>query len=285
MIKTILVPLTGAPTDDAALETAYLIARPFEAHLVCLHVAPGWTEYAAHFAAANIDNTLPSTELIAAFEQDRKAIAWRAHRHFAELCRRWNVTVAESPQTGVISAAWRVSSGDGVEAIVAEARFHDLLVVGRMRDTGILGSLIVSTGRPVVLAPKQAPENLAPTIAVAWKNSPEAARALTAAMPLFAKADKVLVLAVEEGNGRAATLDSAERIARHLRWHGLSAETQCIIAGERSVADAMVQSALHSRADLLVMGGYGHSRLREFVLGGVTRDVLNDCLLPVFLFH
>lgn len=86
MIKAILVPLTGAPTDDAALETAYLIARPFEAHLACLHVAPSWTEYAAHFAAANIDNTLPSTELIAAFEQDRKAIAWRAHRHFAELC-------------------------------------------------------------------------------------------------------------------------------------------------------------------------------------------------------
>jgi nucleotide-binding universal stress UspA family protein len=285
MIKTILVPVTGDPSDNAVLETAYLIARPFDAHLECLHVAPSWTEFASHFAAENIDNSLPSVEVIAAHQEERKAIAWRARRHFAELCRRWNVTVAESPQARAVSAGWKVVSGDGVETTVAEARFHDLPVLGRTPDSGRLGSLIVSAGRPVILAPTQAPENLAPTIAVAWKNSPEAARALTAAMPLLAKASKILVLAIDEEKGRAAMIDSAERIAQYLRWHELSAESHSVVTGDQSIADAIVQSALNNRSDLLVMGGYGHSRLREFVLGGVTRDVLNDCRLPVFLFH
>jgi nucleotide-binding universal stress UspA family protein len=280
MVKTILVPLTGDATDDAALETAFLIGRRLGAHLACLHVAPSWREYAAHFAAEGVANPRSSAELISTIQEERKAIAWRAQRHFAELCRRWNVPVVESPQAHGVSVGRKVASGDGVETIIAEARVHDLLVLGRMQDTGLLGALIVSAGRPVVLAPKQALESLVSTIAVAWKNSPEAARALTAAMPLLAKADKILVFAVDEGRGRDATIGSAECIAQYLHWHGLSADAHYVVPDECSVVDAIAQAALNNRADLLVMGGYGHSRVRELVLGGVTRDVLNDCPLP-----
>ncbi len=286
MIKTILVQLSGDPGDNTALETAYLIARLFDAHIVGLHVSPGWAELAGQVALQDVEGAAPSAEFFAALEQQRKSMAWRANRHFAEFCRRWQISiVGNQPGPRAVSAEMREIRGDVVKETVAEARFHDLLVLGRTAEARGFGAMVVSAGRPIVIAPKQAPENLAPTIAVAWKETAEAARALTAAMPLLSKADKVLVLAAAEGKGRTAMIDSAERIARHLRWHGLSVETQCIAPGERSLADAIAQSALQNRADLLVMGGYGHSRLRELVLGGVTRDVLNGCPLPVFLFH
>ena len=141
-------------------------------------------------------------------------------------------------------------------------------------------------GRPLVLlAPKQAPENLAPTIAIAWKDTAEAARAVTAAMPLLMKADKVLILAAEESGGSTASLESAKRLVQQMRWHGISAEAHHVSPAGRSVADAIAHIAQERKADLLVMGAYGHSRFRELVLGGVTRDVLRECRLPVLLFH
>jgi len=285
MIKTILVPVTGDPSDDAVLETAYLIARLFDGHLQCLHVAPRWTDSASYFAAENSDSTLRSAELVSALEEQRKAIAWRAQRHFAELCRRWNIPLAERPQARTVSAAWKATNADGLETVVAEARFYDLLVLGRTPDANPLGSLILSTGRPVLLVPKQAPENLAPTIAIAWKDTPESARALTAAMPLLRKADKILVLSADQGKNRSAAADSAERITRTLRWHGLSAEPLGVVCGEHSLAEAIAQSAQHKRADLLVMGAYGHSRLAERVLGGATRGLLNSMTVPVLMSH
>jgi nucleotide-binding universal stress UspA family protein len=284
MIKTILVSVTGDASDNAALDTAYLIARLFDAHLDCLHVTPSWTELARQIAAENVD-TLPSPELQAALEREHKAISWRARRHFEELCRRRNVPLSEDPKIKGVSVSWKVASPETVETIVTEARFHDLVVLGRVADSSWPGSVIMTAGRPVVLAPEQAPENLAPTVAIAWKDSPEAARAVTAAMPLLAKADRVLVFAVDEGKGRDATMGPAERIVQNLRANGLSVEAQYILPGERSVADAIVQSAIDDHANLLVMGGYSHSRFRELIFGGVTRDILHNCRLPVFLFH
>jgi nucleotide-binding universal stress UspA family protein len=80
-------------------------------------------------------------------------------------------------------------------------------------------------------------------------------------------------------------MESAERVAQQLRWHGLNIEAHYVIAGDHTVGDAIVKTARDNRADLIVSGAYGHSRLRELVLGGVTRDLLRESLLPVFLFH
>jgi nucleotide-binding universal stress UspA family protein len=285
-MKTVLAPLTGDSGDNAALETAYLIARLFEGHITGLHVSPGWAELVTRSGLQDMESALPSAEVFAALEQEQKSSAWRAHRHFAELCRRWQITPAES-HTGsqAVSAEMREIRGDAQNETISEARFHDLVVLGRTADARGFGAMVIGSGRPVLIAPRQAPENLAPTIAVAWKETPEAARALTAAMPLLKKADKIVVLSAEEGKGRAATEASAGRIARHLHWHGLSTENDYVDTRGRTVSDALVQSSRAHKADLLIMGGYGHSRMRELVLGGVTRDLLTDCPLPLFLFH
>ena len=132
MIKTILVQLTGQPSDNSALETAYLVARLFDAHMEGLHVSPAWSQIAMSVAAQNLDGAMSGQDIFAAYEQEAKNLAWRAKRHFEEFRRRWNVGLAEAPPgPRGVSAAWREVKGDVTEKNLAEARFHDLVVASR----------------------------------------------------------------------------------------------------------------------------------------------------------
>jgi nucleotide-binding universal stress UspA family protein len=285
MVKTIMVQLTGHASDEAALETGYLIARLFSAHIEAVHVSPSWAEFAASMAAQNLDSAISPVEAIESFEEESKNAATRAREQLASLCKRWNIAEANSPVTPErVTAAWRECKGAVDRVITSAARFYDLTVVSRSPDSAI-DALVLNAGKPVVVAPEKAPENLAPTIAIAWKETAEAARAVTAAMPLLERASKVLLIGADEGSGPDAVIESTGKMVETLAWHGIKAEAHCVNPSGRSVAGAILQCALGNKADLLVMGAYGHSRVREFILGGVTRDVLSQCSLPVFLYH
>ncbi|HXJ01771.1 MAG TPA: universal stress protein [Micropepsaceae bacterium] len=288
MIKTLLVELTGSQTDTATLQTAYLAARLFDARLECLHLSPEWQQVAAQTAMADMTGPVVSEEFFAAFEAEAKAMTWRAHRHFLEFCKHRDIAISDAASASVthaVSAAWQERLGEFRHDIAKAARFHDLTVISRRRDIDAVGSVILKAGRPILLAPEAAPENFAPTIAVAWKDRAESARAMTAAMPLLEKAEKILLVCVEDGEGKARTIESANHVAEQLRWHGLSAEVQYAIPGGESIANTIVKCARDNKADLIVSGAYGHSRVSELVLGGVTRDLLKECPLPLFLFH
>jgi len=290
MFKRILVSLTGFESDGAALDTAYLVGRLFGAHLDCICARPGPAQIAIGASPFEIGAAMNAAELIADLQKENELRAKNARLSFEAFCKKWRVPPADGPQDG-ISAAWRQITGDEVETTIAEARFHDLVVVGRppqatALSTNGIGAVVVGSGRPVLLAPKTAPENLAPTVAIAWKDGPEAARAVTAAAPLLMKAHKVVVLTADEGDARArAGIQSAERVAAQFRRHGSTSEARLVVPGGRPLHDAILETATASGADVLVMGGYGHSRLRELVFGGFTRHVLNASPLPVFIFH
>jgi nucleotide-binding universal stress UspA family protein len=121
-------------------------------------------------------------------------------------------------------------------------------------------------------------------VIVGWKETPEAARALGAAMPILKNARRVVLAAVTDGEP-APTARAAENVARQLTWHGIHAETQLIEAGRRSVAELLHDAAEAAHADLLVVGAYGHSRVRELIFGGVTEALLDGASLPIFLAH
>jgi nucleotide-binding universal stress UspA family protein len=284
MFRSLLVPLNGSEGDITALETAYLVARPFSAHIQCVYFSSAWSEIAAEVAAA--DAAMPSAELYAALEEERRKTGEWAHRHFAEFCQRRSVAECKN-MTGArsVSAHMHEIRGEAGNELIWEGHFHDLIVLARTPGGRGFGSTLIGVGRPVMLAPEHEPETVGSTVAIAWKKSAEAARALTAAMPLLTKSGKVIVFAADEGAGRDATIGSAERIARHLRDHDLAVEIECVDVEGQSTANAIVQSALAKKSDLLVMGAYGHSRVRELILGGMTREVLIDCPIPVFLFH
>jgi len=185
-----------------------------------------------------------------------------------------------------MSYAFREASGDEVGELVKESRGHDLLVVkGGLESAGglslgELSKLIISTGRPIVLAPN-APIRPIKTIVIAWKEVLQAARAVTAAMPMLEEVDQVYVLSAEEEGQQA----DCELVLSQLKWHGVNAEAQLVETGDRDTGDAILEMTRAAAADLLVMGAYGHSRLTETILGGFTQSVLEDASLPVFLMH
>ena len=145
----------------------------------------------------------------------------------------------------------------------------------------ILETVLLETGRPLVIPAASAMPASFERIAIAWKPTPQAARAVAAAMPFLARAKEVVVVTVEE---QAAERDEADRLVRNLAWHGLAATTLRLKPGPEGAAATLLAGA-GDRADLLVMGGYGHSRLREWVFGGFTQLVLADAPLPVLIAH
>jgi nucleotide-binding universal stress UspA family protein len=291
MLKTVAVAMTGFDSDRAALETAFVLGRPFEAHLQCLRIRPSTEQFISLLAAADMSGPIDS-ETFDALRQEDKTRTEAARRSFDEFRERWSVPIAESPPgPNGVTIAWEERLGDDVEELIAKARVHDVIVIARSPEfaglsANAIGSILVGCGRPVLLAPNHAPGNLARTIAIAWKPSAEAARAVTSSMPLLEKASRIFVLAAAEGDRDPHKIvESAEGLRNQLRWHGLLAEVRSVVPGGREVSDAVMQTACDLGADMMVMGGYGHSRIRELVLGGFTRRVIREAPLPVLMFH
>jgi nucleotide-binding universal stress UspA family protein len=145
----------------------------------------------------------------------------------------------------------------------------------------ILETVLLESGRPLMIPAISAMPASFERIAIAWKPTPQAARAVAAAMPFLARAKEVVVITVEEPE---AGSHEADRLVRNLAWHGIAATTASLKPGPTG-AGATLLAAARDRADLLVMGGYGHSRLREWVFGGFTQLVLADAPLPVLIAH
>jgi nucleotide-binding universal stress UspA family protein len=280
-MRKILVSLTGFESDTAALDTAYLMARLFDAQIHCISARPSPAQIAIGASPFEIGAAMNAAELIADLQKENELRTKNARLAYDRFCKKRNVS----------SATWQEISGDEVEATIAEARFHDLVVLGRAPEatalsTNGIGAVLVAGGRPVLVAPKTSPENIAPTIAIAWKDGPEAARAVTAAAPLLMKSERIVVLTADEGDTKTnARVASAERVAAQFRRHGATSEARLVVPGGRELPDAVLETAVACGADIVVMGAYGHSRLRELVFGGFTRHVLNSSPLPVFLFH
>jgi nucleotide-binding universal stress UspA family protein len=292
MYRRILVSLSGFESDSAALDTAYLAGRLYGAHLDCICARPGPAQIAIGASPFEIGAAMNAAELIADLQKENEIRAKNARLSFEAFCRKWRILSADGLGThDGVSAGWREVSGDEVETTIAEARFNDLVVLGRppqatALSTNGMGAVLVGSGRPLLLAPKTSPENLVPTVAIAWKDGPEAARAVTAAAPLLMKASKIVVLAADEGDGGTkGKVESAERVAAQFRRPGVTSEARLVVPGGRPLHNSILDTAAASGADILVMGAYGHSRLRELVFGGFTRHVLDSAPLPVFLFH
>ncbi len=289
MIKTILVPVTGDDSDDPALRTAATVARLFTAHLEVIFCRADPTETLVMAGAGDMAAGVVTADLLDDLEKREEARLGRARRTFDEFCRREDIKRRTAPaKTAAVSVAWRESVGNAVERITLSARANDLVVLARpAADRGLplgtVGSILIGSGRPLLLAPPEPPKEIARTVVVAWKDSAEAARAVSAAMPLLGKAKKIAVLSI--GESARQDKDAAEGVALQLRWHGLNATSRTIAAKGQRGPEALLAAARRLKADLIVMGAYGHSRARELIFGGFTRAMLQDADLPVFALH
>lgn len=289
MIKTLLLPLIGEEADRLAVETAIGFARMFDAHMEFLYVRIDPVSMLVQVGAGDMGPGMFAPGLLEELETQERSRGERASQTFKGACERARIPVAATPPgPNGVSASWREITGDPVSLITEQARFSDIVVVGRMVGIGGLrpdetGTIIIGCGRPVLLAALEPPKQPTATVAIAWKNVPEAARAITAAMPLLRKAAKIVVFSVEEG--QTDTSEPLERLVEHLRWHGFPADGKRVLPGGRPGPEALLAAMAEIGTDLLVMGAYGHNRIREMIFGGFTRRMLKEAPLPVLLFH
>lgn len=293
MIKSILVPLAGMTSDNSALAAAHAAAVLFDAHVDGLHVRSDPVKVALQSTGYDMGagvNTL-TPELIATLKEGIESTAAAARRNFEDFCARTAVVKASEPAAANAPSAGyeEVEADSPLAEVVAHARTHELTVCGRTEEfTGLgvggVGDILVRSGRPVLIAADTAPRTFSRNVAIAWKDTAEAGRALTAALPFLAKAQRVAIITAAEDGDQNAAAASAGGVAATLKWHGMTPEVRCIAPG-RSAFDSVMEAAHAFGADLLVMGGYGHSRAREFVFGGFTRRVLGNAPLPVLMAH
>jgi len=289
MIKAILVPSSGSETDFVVFSTALASARLYGAHLHFYHVhvsageALGHSEHGRFARGAGLKNALH--ELTETHAQRLML----AHRHVTEFCSQHEIAMTERPVSGdEITASWQQESGHGEDRLITAARCHDLVVMGRFTRTNglppdLLGLLLIGCGRPILIAAPEAPRTLTGTIVVCWKEGRESAHAVGAAMPFLVKAERVIVLTIDEGRG--SSTNSAAALAQQLLWHRVDAKVETRSAGRQSTADTLLSQARSFDADLLVMGGYGRGRMMETVLGGCTDSILHGASLPVLMVH
>ena len=163
-----------------------------------------------------------------------------------------------------------------------------MIVVGRVRpDHASVGEMaaeaaLFRTGRPVLVAPRQLPAAVGENVIIGYNRSPSAVHALTVAIPFLERASTVIVVAVKTG---AKTGPSPREIATYLARHDVRTKVLEIEPDHREVGEVLLDEAEHVGADLLVMGAFSHSRLRELILGGVTRQVLQNAEIPVLMAH
>jgi nucleotide-binding universal stress UspA family protein len=276
MIKDIVVNLSVGERAGPAGDYAVSVAATFDAHLagIAFCYDPIVPVSGAGYVPA---------EVIEVQERDNAAAARTALDRFSAACERAGVTA--EPLTLSTSFA---GVGDQFGRI---ARRFDVSIVGQAEpDSSAIEEIVAEaalfeSGRPVIIVPyiQKAPLKL-DRVTLCWDGGRPATRAIADAMPFLARAGRVEVLIVSNEKGKVDEIEGAD-MGGHLARHGLNVEVKRTVLGDIDVADVILSHAADAGTDFIVMGGYGHSRLREFVLGGVTRSIFGSMTVPVLMSH
>jgi nucleotide-binding universal stress UspA family protein len=288
-MKTILVAATGSDADDAVFASALAVARPFSAHLQVLHVRVDAAAMAVTMSSEGGGAALVGG-LLDRLEEDADRREKRSRDLFERFCAREGLAVAEAPPAPAApSAQWLREVGAEPYWVTEYGRAADLIMIGRAADgtqgaPDTIEAALLDSGRPVLIPPATGMTQLPQTVVVAWKARREAAHAAASASAFLDLANDIRVVTVAEGED--ASTDEGHRLMANLRWRGLQVTAEQLQpAADQTPAEMLIHAAAQRDA-LLVMGGYGHSRLRQWIFGGFTRHVLETAAgVPVLIAH
>src|SRR6266536_3405828 len=256
-IRKILLPLQTATTAEAAFSTAVIVARLWSAHLAVLHVA------------ANRNRESAVRDL------------------FEGLVAKHDLIVAEAkPDADKPTASFAAVVGREPEIVAHQARLADLTVVPHpasdkdVSSSDALHAVLFDSAQPVLIAPRTAPSAIGRRVCLGWNGSAESASAVMAALPWLQRARAIRILWSEDYQRRGPL---APELGNYLAAHNLTADRAAFRSINNVVGAGLLTAAQEFDCDLLVMGAYSHSRLRQLILGGVTRHVLEHAALPLMM--
>jgi nucleotide-binding universal stress UspA family protein len=281
--KDLLVVLDNSKACATRLDAAVHMASRFGAHLTGLFVKqpPNFPVWAQSEGELYIR---PPSDYVAMQRQ-----AWHEAALGAQQLFRSRADAAR------ITTEWREREGDVAEIAILHARYTDMVIVGQIEPVphgvrparALPEGLLLGVGRPILVVPYAgAFKTVGERVLVAWNASREATRAVNDALPVLQQASQVTVLVINPRGGVSGDGDvPGGDLALHLSRHGVKAEASWIQADDIEVAAMLLSRACDCEADLIVMGGYGHSRIREIVLGGATREMLQTMTVPTLMSH
>ena len=276
--KTIFVYMSRRHGCEPLLEAACALARRHEAHLIgaaAFSAVPPVPPLAIPYSTTVIEEMLRAA-------QDAEA----------ELRSAFEETTREQPFVAEWVSVRRLNS-DLVAAVLEHARAADLIVASQRDPEWDLGPVLdfperlaLESGRPLFIVPRSGrPSQDIKKIAIAWNGTRESARAAYDSLPFCIAAENVTILTVTPVASPLAQDTPADALAAALARHDIPTTVTHLQTSNAGVARTLINEATRQEADLIVMGAYGHSRLREFVFGGVTRDMTNDSPLPMLMSH
>lgn len=275
--RTILLHVNSHHPSTDVMRFAADVTEQFGIHLIGA-VATGYPSLVVGDAYGG------SGQYLQMMQQELEEVAARAAVVFEEECKR----------LGTPSYEARVITGSTVDAIILNSRYSDLVILEQpdvdarqpADDVRFIGDILLNVTRPVLVAPRSSlSRSVFKRVLVAWNGSNEAARAVNGALPLLQQAELVQVVVVNATETISAHgQEPGADLALYLTRHGVSTDV-CNLKLSTDPAYAVFGQASEFGADLLVMGAYGHSRLREYILGGTTREVLRSMKMPVLMAH
>lgn len=282
--RTMLIPVLGNETDDQVVRPALHLAKQLGSHVNAVYVTPDTADL-----IVQINRELPTRvidDLISAAKNAAKLDLATAYAVLGSAAASAGLTVQAAPgSTGEVSLL--VREGALTDVITEEALFSDLVVFEHPAQSPsremrlALESVLLTSGKPLLLVPHQI-QTIGAKVVIGWDGSVAAAHAVSASIPLLKRASSIEIVTVKASG---IDVDHMKRVSNFLRSHGLSATERAIDPGARQTGAALLDAAREADAGLLVIGGYGHSRFREFVLGGVTRHIFANPSIPVLMAH
>ncbi len=278
MIRDILLQCDAGSSNPGRVDTAISFASKFGAHLQAVYVmpSPAIPSYAEGYSAVIPYSAEEQIKLVQQQMEEAKG-------QFSD----------KSKNADVITD-WRSIEFGSYDVVLDLSRYCDIVIVpqycARFGDEDkifIADDLLIHSGRPLVVVPDLNKSfELGEKVMIAWDESHEAARAIHDGLAILSKANQIHAVTVAEmPDSEERFLISGQDLQTHLQHHGLDIETTLLDKGGDEVGEKLLEKALELDADLIIMGGYGHSRLRQTILGGVTDYVFRNTTIPVLMSH
>ncbi len=282
-IKKILVPVRGDGKGEGVLDHALALAKRSNAHIDVIHARAPASEFLSQSVMVTQSMRRSVRELAEREADDHER---RVRKLFTDYCETHNLEVAESAAeaAGRVTVDWRERRGSQASVVGLWGRLADLIAVAQPSKDRTLGhntleAALFQAGKLVLVCPpKPVGATICEHMAVAWDGSTESARVVSAALPLLQHAKAVSILQVSDGSPEL----SAQALVEYLAWWGVPADVH-EFPHKHTIGRDLYTNAKAIGGDVMLMGAYGHSRSREIILGGATREVIENTDIPVLM--